>query len=316
VGQPSSPLSTGSAGGIYEYDVAAVLLSRLLQGADVPVGFHAPTVRVAFQQSNQGYPLDDIVAWGHADPPAEEPCIQVQVKRTVTATSGDAEFIKVMRQAVSACRGQPEQIRERGLLFGLVARPIPGNHLVELAELTGLARSHDSAETFEGQFRQGITGRPLRNRLTEVSKAVATAAEAPDALAVSQLTHQILRALHVWQVEEGPDGQAWRAELDGLTELAEEAGTTPMAIMNQLRDLAQRFGPRSGNVNAEHLRAELARYRIYVSPASTGIRRPATKSTTINATGHSTIFNAHVQHFGPVNINSRPSARDEEYGAS
>jgi hypothetical protein len=52
------------AGGIYEYDVAAILLSRLLRGVSVPVGIHAPVVRIAFQQSNEGYPLDDVVAWG------------------------------------------------------------------------------------------------------------------------------------------------------------------------------------------------------------------------------------------------------------
>ena len=69
-GQPSSPLSTGGAGGIFEYDVAAILMSRLLRGASVPVGIHGPVARVAFQQSNEGYPLDNVVAWGHADPPA------------------------------------------------------------------------------------------------------------------------------------------------------------------------------------------------------------------------------------------------------
>jgi hypothetical protein len=38
-GQLSSPLSTGDAGGIYEYDVAAILLSRLLA---TPVTQSAP----------------------------------------------------------------------------------------------------------------------------------------------------------------------------------------------------------------------------------------------------------------------------------
>jgi hypothetical protein len=315
-GQLTSPLSTGDAGGIYEYDVAAVLLSRLLRGASVPVGIHAPVVRVAFQQSNEGYPLDDVVAWGNADPPAEEPRIQVQVKRSVKATAGDAAFIKVMAQAVTACGGQPEQIAERRLLFALAARPDRADNLHELAELTDCARAHEGAETFERLFREGITRKPLRNRLAEVSAAVATAACAPDSRAVSPLTHQILRALHVWQVEEGPDGRDWRAELDGLADLAAEAGTTPTGIMSQLRSLAERFGPRSGNVNADHVRTELARFHIYLSPASTGVRRPATHNTTINASGHSTVFNAHVQHFGPVNINSRPSAQGEETGAS
>jgi hypothetical protein len=315
-GQLSSPLSTGDAGGIYEYDVAAILLSRLLRGASVPVGIHAPIVRVAFQQSNEGYPLDDVVAWGHADPPAEEPGIQVQVKRNVRATAGDSEFVKVMSQVVAACGGQPEQIVERRLLFGLAARPSQAGHLDELTELTEMARAHDRHGTFESLLREGVTGKPLRNRLAEVSDAVAAAAGAPDPGTVSPLTHQILRVLHVWQVEEGPDGRDWRAELDGLADLAAEAGTTSTGIMDRLRSLAERFGPRSGNVNADHVRDQLARFQIYLSGANTGIMRPASHVTTINASGNSTVFNAYQQQFGPVNINSRPTAPGEDNGPS
>jgi hypothetical protein len=78
------------------------------------------------------------------------------------------------------------------------------DHLDELIELTDMARAHKEPETFENLFRAGITGKPLRDRLEEVWTAVAAAAGAPGALVVRQLTHQILRALHVWQVEQGP----------------------------------------------------------------------------------------------------------------
>jgi hypothetical protein len=313
--QPSSPLSTGGAGVIFEYEVAAILLSRLLRGASVPVGIHAPVVRVAFQQSNEGYPLDDVVAWGHAKAPDEEPCIQVQVKRSVKATAGDAEFVKVMAQVVTACGGQPERIVERRLLFGLAARPSRAGHLDELTELTEMARAHDRHETFESLLRLGITEKSLRNRLAEVSEAVATAAGG-DLGTVGPLTHQILRALHVWQVEEGPDGREWRTELDGLEDLAAEAGTTATGIMDRLRSLAERLGPRSGNVNAAHLRDQLARFQIYLSAAGTGVRRPASDATTINASGNSTVFNGYYQQFGPVNINSSPAGTGEENGSS
>lgn len=85
--------------------------------------------------------------------------------------------------------------------------------------------------------------------------------------------------------------------------------------MDRLRGLAVQFGPRSGNVNADHVRDQLARFEIYLSPASTGVRRSAPDVTTVNASGHSTVFNARIQHFGPVNINSTPTAQGEENGA-
>ena len=61
---------------------------------------------------------------------------------------------------------------------------------------------------------------------------------------------------------------------------------------------------------------ELARFEIYLSAASTGVRRPASHSTTINASGNSTVISGHIQHFGAININSKPSASGEENGTS
>lgn len=313
-GQLSSPLATGGAGGIYEYDVAAILLCRMLRGASVPVGVHAPVARVAFQQSNEGYPLDDVVAWGRGDPPAEEPRIQIQVKRSIKATAGNAEFIKVMAQVVEACGGQPERITAERLLFGLAARTSRLDHLDELTELTEMARAHDKPESFGRLFREGVTGKPLRERLAEVSAAVATAAGAADPSSVSPLTHQILGALHVWQVEQGPDGRDWREELGGLADLAALAGKTPTDIMNALRSVVHQFGPHSGNVDADHVRAQLARFEIYLPAATTGARQQASHATTINASGGSTVISGHIQHFGAININSRPSACREDNG--
>jgi hypothetical protein len=314
-GHLSSPLSTGGAGVIFEYDVAAILMSRLLRGASVPVGIHRPVARVAFQQGNEGYPLDDVVAFGHADPPAVAPSIQIQVKRRVRATAGDVEFVKVMAAAVAACGGQPEQLAARRLLFGLAARRSGADHLDELTELTDMSRAHEEPETFEKLFRPGITGKPLRDRFGDVSSAAATAAGASDALAVRQLTHQILRALHVWQVEEGPDGRDWRAELDGLADLAAAAGKSPADIMTHLLAIAGRFGPRSGNVDADHVRGELARFEVYLPAAMTGVRRPASH-TTINASGKSTVFNSQVMNFGAFHFHGRPTAPGEEKGTS
>jgi hypothetical protein len=311
----SSPLSTGGAGVVFEYDVAAILMSRLLRGASIPVGIHGPVARVAFQQGNEGYPLDDVVAHGYADPPAVAPSIQIQVKRRVRATAGDSEFVKVMAAAVEACGGQSERIAARGLLFGLAARRGGADHLDELAELTDMARAHQGPETFENLLRAGITRKPLRDRLGEISAAVAAAAGAPDALTVTLLTHQILRTLHVWQVEEGPDGRDWRAELDGLADLAAAAGKSPADIMAHLLAIAGRFGPRSGNVDADHVRGELARFEVHLPVSGTGVRRPASQ-TTINASGSSTVFNSQIMNFGSAYFYGRPSAPGEENATS
>jgi hypothetical protein len=314
-GHLSSPLSTGGAGVIFEYDVAAILMSRLLRGASIPLGIHGPLARLAFQQGNEGYPLDDVVVYGQADPPAAPSFIQIQVKRRIKATAADAEFIKVMAAAVASCDGQPDKLAKRRLLFGLAARRSGADHLDELTELTDMARAHEAPETFENLLRPGITGKPLRDRFGEVSAAVAASVGAPNSIAVTQLTHHILRALHVWQVEEGPDGRDWRAELDGLTDVAAAAGKSPADIMAHLLTIAGRFGPRSGNIDADHLRGELARFEVYLHAAMTGVRRPA-PHTTINASGNSTVFNSQVMNFGALHFQGSPSAPGEENGTS
>lgn len=112
---------------------------------------------------------------------------------------------------------------------------------------------------------------------------------------------------------QGPDGRDWRAELEGLADLAAEAGKTPTDILDRLRGFAECFGPRSGNVNADHLRQELARFQIYIPAARAGVRRPGvTHNTCINASGQSTVFHAQVQHFRSINIHGRRPVQDEE----
>lgn len=291
-GHPSSPLSTGGAGVIFEYDVATIMLSRLLRGASVPVGIQAPVAQVAFQQSNEGYPLDDVVVWGQAEPPFAEPYIQIQVKRSIRATAGDREFAKVLAAVITACDGQPEQIAERRLLFGLAARPSAGDHLGELAELTEIARAHSAHESFGNLFREEVTGKPLRDRLDDVMGAIGAVAGTQDDLTIRRFTHQILRALHVWQVEEGPGSRDWRTELDALADLADVAGKTPGDIMHLLHRVAGQYGPRSGNVNASHLRGELARFGVDVPATIAGARRRAAR-TTINAVVRQTVIVNH-----------------------
>src|SRR5215467_11493090 len=101
-GNLSSPASAGGAGTNFEYDVAAILLSRLLRGADIPFGLQVPVVKVAFQQGNEGFPLDDVVAWGPEDTSGTAPAIQIQVKRHIKVITSDRELTKVIGAAVAA----------------------------------------------------------------------------------------------------------------------------------------------------------------------------------------------------------------------
>src|SRR5215467_9958774 len=56
----ASPLSTGGAGTIYEYRVAAVVLAALLRG-DRVIGLEVPVTEVRLQQRIAGSYLDDVI---------------------------------------------------------------------------------------------------------------------------------------------------------------------------------------------------------------------------------------------------------------
>jgi hypothetical protein len=313
----SSPEATGGAGTNFEYDVAAILLSRLLRGADIPVGLHAPLARVAFQQSNEGYPLDDVVAWSPEDKNGTEPSIQIQVKRHIKVIASDSEFNKVVGAVVAACNGRPELIKSRQLLFGLAARPSPTDHLDELAELTAKARAHSKSDTFGRLFRERITNAGLRDRLDVVRATVAGAlgTSADNRTAVDPLTHQILLALYVWPVAEGLDSRDRREEVNSLKLLADAAGQHPDHIMGKLLEIAREFGPRSGNVDAGRVRDELARFDIRLPEDATGIRHSAS-GTVIHAHDSSKVFHSdRDMHFGDLYFDGRtpePGGDDDE----
>ena len=77
----ASPLSSGGAGTIYEYRVAAVVLAALLRG-DRVIGLEVPLTGVRLQQRIAGSYLDDLIAVAD-HPGAARLQVDIQVKRTV-----------------------------------------------------------------------------------------------------------------------------------------------------------------------------------------------------------------------------------------
>ena len=299
--QLTSPLSTGGAGVVFEYRVAAIMFSRLLRGAHIPVGIQLPVARVALQQRNEGYPFDDIVAYaGSRD---DGPRIQIQVKRSLKVTGQNAEFVKVMEAALDVTRTHPDELADGSLLMGLAAGA-PMGELSDLAELTEMARAHADHRGFQSLLREGVTNRRLRTRYDHVNSAVAAAAGAADDQEATPLTHRILSGLHIWQVLAGPDDRDWQAELDGLAVLAARAGRTAPDIMEHLCGFAQEHGPRSGLVDADLLRRKLlGRFGIRLTPPEGATARQGS-SITISNTGSGTVFAGERQEFHNLRIGS------------
>ncbi|MET8989368.1 hypothetical protein ABZW49_28295 [Nonomuraea wenchangensis] len=275
---------------IFEYRLAAVLLSRMLRGAHVPIGIQLPIQRVGLQQRIAGHAFDDIVVG--TDTTGQGPAIEIQVKKRLPITGGNPEFVKVMATAIEACRSHAQELKDGRLLLGLAAGD-PVGDLEALAELTSMARAHPDAVSFSQLLSEGVTRASLRTRHDHVVTGVSTAAATDDRFEAEALTHQILSALHVWPVQVGRDGRDWRAELDLIADLAAAAGQPADNVLGRLYDLAQEAGPRAGDLDQHMICAELLRrYGLDLSQAVRSA--PETRTTTINIThsGSGTVFSA------------------------
>ena len=254
---PVSPAASGGAGMHFEYRVAAIAYSYLLSGAHPP-GLAVPIVGVGLQQRVQDHLLDDIVMT--AEPSPNPLCTEYQAKSTLTVTAGEAEFVSVVIQGLHVLRERADEVARGDLELGLVARD-DQNPLAQLAELTNFARGHTAEDTFAKVFIPGVVEKPVRDRLTQVRKAVeaAIAEGAPDLGGVDVSAHAFLSALHVWRVSDGDDGADYLAALDRLVPAAESFGVNPIDLFGHLTALAQGWGVVAGVVDASSVRRQLRR---------------------------------------------------------
>ena len=143
---------------IFEYRVAAIMLSRLIRGATVPVGISSPSSASA-SSSAAGYALDEIVA--HTLPRGNSPAprIQFQAKKRIAITAQDREFRRVMAAAVGTYREHADEVQGGRLLLGLAAGESAAapRDFDDFMHLTEMARAQDEFEAFKLQLRKGAT---------------------------------------------------------------------------------------------------------------------------------------------------------------
>jgi hypothetical protein len=250
-------LATGGAGHIFEYRIAAIMLAYLLCHARPP-GLQVELAEVAMQQRALGYDLDDIVLHAERGPLATE----FQVKRTVTVTPSDGEFLDFVSQALHVLKEQADEVARGEVEVCLIAE----GDATAMAELKAVAEEwahqHAKHETFGAVLAPGVVRKELRTRLGYVERVVELAIEqgAPDLGGVGQTTHALLSVLHVWCPSVGDDGADLRTVLDQLRPIADEyESTTPLDLFGHLEALVRGSGPAAGVVDAEWVRRRLHR---------------------------------------------------------
>jgi len=222
----ASPLSTGGAGFAYEFQAAAVVLSKLLAGAHC-LGLPVPVARVAMQQRSRGYLLDDVVVYGDLVDPC--PWIEFQVKRSLRPTAGTPEFVEVIGQALRSLAGHTVEFDLGDALLGIIAAE-PRNGLVELRELARCCSSHTRYTTFaEALLQERVLDKETRERFDDVRETVAAAIAqgAPSFGTAAETAHRLLSVLRVWPLPVG-ESDDLAAAVDNLVDLGDAAGVTPL----------------------------------------------------------------------------------------
>jgi hypothetical protein len=254
--QVASPQATGGAGHLFEYRVAAVMLAHLLCQTRPP-GLQVPVARVGLQQRALGYVLDDIVVHAERGPVST----QFQVKRSVTITPSDAEFLDVVGQALVVLSDHADEVASGEIALGLIAE----GDVKAMAELSSLteewAHQHAHHETFTAPFVPRVVKQELRSRLTQVEETVQKAIDggAPDLGGAKQATHLFLSSLHVWCPSVRDEGADLRRVLDQLEPIADEYGLSALDLFAHLEALAKSSGPAAGVVDTGWIRRRLHR---------------------------------------------------------
>ena len=139
-----SPRATGPAGSQFEILVgvhyALAVLART-EAFGLPGAF---AEEIAFQRGNQGHPLDDVILRGVSDA-GEARILDVQVKRSMAFTQGDANFAAVVKAIVDTRRDETDgKLRRYAVAIERTSRAIENG----VQEALDLAWSVESGETF------------------------------------------------------------------------------------------------------------------------------------------------------------------------
>lgn len=273
-----SATASGPAGAHFEQGVAASYLLAMLCGAP-PRGMPGTRIEaVKLQQSNSGYPLDDVIV-EVIDSAGQRKSLEIQVKRTVTFSPKDAVFAKAAGQIADT--GQTERFKSSTVEMAIaISRGTTKIH-GSIQDLLALARQVDSGATFARDIGMRGVGNPDMRQFVETFTGHLKAKQVPcDVEAV----WQHLRRLQILIFDFEAPGSASRdlarercrgalapedaAKADALwaaltkisLEAAERAGTLDrLALLEKLKPYGLRLEGERRHLEARRALAEASR---------------------------------------------------------
>lgn len=256
---PASPAAAGPTGARLESHVGAQYLLPLLSGGEARGLPGIVVTRVAFQRAGLGNPMDDVVVTGH-DARGQAATLELQAKRTIEFTAGDAVFADVVEFAVRAAR-KPEFDTQRYELAVTVARTSTkiDQHIQEVLRWV---REYQDPEDFFRRLNQARVSHGAMRAFVEAFRGhMRAAGAAHDDRAVWRLLQRF--QVLAFDFEQPGSMCALYARERCATLLAPQEAGRAAELWDTLQQIALETDAAGGDVSAETLRRQLTSERSF-----------------------------------------------------
>ena len=258
----SSPASTGPAGARFEGQVGAHYLLTMLAYAE-PRGLPGTTIhRIEFQRGGDGFPLDDVIVHVQENATGGAATLQIQVKRSVRFSPGDAVFKRVIEQIARAI----DEVdfwtgrNELAIATAGTSRKIDGPY----QDVLRWARQLGSAQVFFERLNRSGTGNDgMRNFVGTVRDHLRDAGAAHD----EETVWRVLGRLQILNFDYTAVGSA-AEELSrerAVRVLPPEDSGNASSLWGVLTDLSEEIAADGGDRDRTRLLADLANKSIRIA---------------------------------------------------
>jgi hypothetical protein len=252
----SSPASTGPAGARFEGQVGAHYLLTMLVHSE-PRGLPGTTIdRVELQRADDGFPLDDVIIRAHEKTTGRLATLQIQIKRSIAFSPGDAVFKKVAGQIAEAIQNHDfwTERNELAIATARSSRKIDGAYQDALR----WARQLGSAQTFFARLDRSGTGNDDMRTFVATFRDHLRDAGAPHD---DQTVWKVLARLQILIFDYTAVGSA-AEELSrerAIRVLPPEDSTNASSLWSLLTDLSEEIAADGGDRDRTRLVADLGR---------------------------------------------------------
>lgn len=260
----SSPASTGPAGARFEGQVGAHYLLTMLAYSE-PRGLPGTGIsHVELQRADDGFPLDDIIVRANEITTGRAATLQIQVKRSIQFSPGDAVFKKVVEQIAEAIK-KPDfwtGRNELAIATALTSRKIDGAY----QDVLRWARQINSPKTFFDRLnRSGTANDDMRVFVTTLRNHLSVAGAPHD----DETVWKVCRRLQILIFDYTAVGSS-AEELSrerAVRVLPPKDAAKASSLWSVLTDLAEEIAAEGGDRDHIRLVADLAAKSIRVADA-------------------------------------------------